>query len=221
MYNFVERLWAVRRVGFLLDEIQLHGKNKEVIDEIVRLSRDYGIMTPYTSFLADEDTNLTSTEELRVRGMRSSRKMSNEVSGAMGQTHAMNRQMFNQAERAYSSSSPVPVDKAGKPLSSVALGGLGYKTAAAYEAGEREVYVSVRNVGRQTLYQRGRMWVTPKTSELDLKKDKAQIKIIRRYSDEYFELALANTVEENQILASQAPDEELLVTFRSQVYLIQ
>jgi Ca-activated chloride channel family protein len=51
-YQFVEKLWAIRRVGWLLDEIQLRGKSQEIVDELVRLSRDYGIMTPYTSFLA-------------------------------------------------------------------------------------------------------------------------------------------------------------------------
>ena len=40
------------------------------------------------------------------------------------------------------------------------------------EANEREVYATVRNVGQQTFYQRGQLWVTPKTSELDLEKDK-------------------------------------------------
>ncbi len=34
-YDFVERLWAVRRVGFIIDQIDLHGQNKELIDELV------------------------------------------------------------------------------------------------------------------------------------------------------------------------------------------
>ena len=53
-YDFVERLWAVRRVGDLIDQIDLHGQNKELVDELVALSTKYGILTPYTSFLADE-----------------------------------------------------------------------------------------------------------------------------------------------------------------------
>ena len=59
------------------------------------------------------------------------------------------------------------------------------------------------------------------TAKLDLTKDKDKIKVIQRYSREYFELVRANSVVDNQILASQAPDEELLVTFRSQAYLIK
>src|SRR5207248_7304937 len=34
-YDFVERLWAMRRVGFIIDQIDLHGRSKELIDELV------------------------------------------------------------------------------------------------------------------------------------------------------------------------------------------
>jgi Ca-activated chloride channel family protein len=53
--EFLPRLWATRKIGYLLDEIRLHGENKELIDEIKHLSKKYGIMTPYTSFLVLED----------------------------------------------------------------------------------------------------------------------------------------------------------------------
>ncbi|OGV64483.1 MAG: hypothetical protein A3K19_21380 [Lentisphaerae bacterium RIFOXYB12_FULL_65_16] len=53
--DFIPRLWATRKVGYLLDEIRLHGENAELKDEVVRLSREYGIMTPYTSYLVVED----------------------------------------------------------------------------------------------------------------------------------------------------------------------
>jgi Ca-activated chloride channel family protein len=53
-YDFVERIWATRRVGYLIDQIDLSGQNRELVDELVSLSTHYGILTPYTSFLADE-----------------------------------------------------------------------------------------------------------------------------------------------------------------------
>ena len=62
-YDFVERLWAVRRVGFLIDQVDLHGRSKELIDELVALSTRYGILTPYTSFLADERVPLHARAE--------------------------------------------------------------------------------------------------------------------------------------------------------------
>ena len=38
----------MRRVGYLIDQIDLNGQNKELIDELVSLSTKYGILTPYT-----------------------------------------------------------------------------------------------------------------------------------------------------------------------------
>src|SRR4051812_894042 len=53
--DFVPRLWATRRVGFLLDEIRLHGETRELRDETTDLARKYGIVTPYTAYLIVED----------------------------------------------------------------------------------------------------------------------------------------------------------------------
>ncbi len=54
-HQFLPALWAQRKVAYLVDEIRLNGENKELIEEITRLSEKYGIMTPYTSFLVTED----------------------------------------------------------------------------------------------------------------------------------------------------------------------
>jgi len=35
-HPFIPQLWATRRVGFLLDQIRLHGSDKKLVDEIVR-----------------------------------------------------------------------------------------------------------------------------------------------------------------------------------------
>ena len=53
--DFVPRLWATRRVGFLLDEIRLRGETTELRDETTELARKYGIVTPYTAYLIVED----------------------------------------------------------------------------------------------------------------------------------------------------------------------
>ncbi len=50
----IPRLWATRKIGFLLNEIRLRGPNQETIDQVVRLSIRYGIVTPYTSYLVTE-----------------------------------------------------------------------------------------------------------------------------------------------------------------------
>jgi Ca-activated chloride channel family protein len=48
------RLWASRKIGFLLSEIRLRGASKELVDEVVALATRYGIATPYTSFFVPE-----------------------------------------------------------------------------------------------------------------------------------------------------------------------
>ncbi len=53
--DFVPRLWATRRVGYLLDEIRFHGESTEVRDEVTDLARKYGIVTPYTAYLILDD----------------------------------------------------------------------------------------------------------------------------------------------------------------------
>jgi Ca-activated chloride channel family protein len=54
-HDFIPRLWATRRVGYLLDEIRLHGESSETRDEVTALARKYGIVTPYTAYLIVED----------------------------------------------------------------------------------------------------------------------------------------------------------------------
>jgi Ca-activated chloride channel family protein len=53
--DFIPKLWATRRVGYLLDEIRLHGESTELRDEVTELARKYGIVTPYTAYLIVED----------------------------------------------------------------------------------------------------------------------------------------------------------------------
>jgi Ca-activated chloride channel family protein len=62
--EFIARLWATRKIGYLLQQIRLHGEAGELVDEVVDLSIRYGIITPYTSFLVEE-TDMALREEGR------------------------------------------------------------------------------------------------------------------------------------------------------------
>ncbi|HVS73551.1 MAG TPA: VIT domain-containing protein [Phycisphaerae bacterium] len=53
--DWIAKLWATRRVGYLLDEIRLHGESAEVKEEVVDLARRWGVVTPYTAMLIIED----------------------------------------------------------------------------------------------------------------------------------------------------------------------
>src|SRR5205823_3594673 len=50
-HDFVAPVWARRKVGYLLDQVRLHGESSEVKHELVRLSREFAVATPYTSLL--------------------------------------------------------------------------------------------------------------------------------------------------------------------------
>lgn len=71
-FAFIELLWAQRRIGHLLDEIRLNGESKELVDDVIRLSKEYGIQTPYTSQLILEDNQpLGRGERLNRNGAAS------------------------------------------------------------------------------------------------------------------------------------------------------
>jgi len=53
--DYLPRLWATRRVGWLMEQVRSNGEQKELRDEIVDLGTRYGIVTPYTSYLALEE----------------------------------------------------------------------------------------------------------------------------------------------------------------------
>ena len=54
--DFLPRLWASRRVGWLIEQIRANGETKELRDEVTELGTRYGIVTPYTSYLATDGT---------------------------------------------------------------------------------------------------------------------------------------------------------------------
>lgn len=53
-HTYLPRLWAMRRIGHLTQVAQDNGDSKEVVDEIVALSKKFGIISNYTSFLVTD-----------------------------------------------------------------------------------------------------------------------------------------------------------------------
>ena len=53
--DYLPRLWANRKVAYLLDQVRLHGADEEIEQELVRLGTRYAVVTPYTSGLVVED----------------------------------------------------------------------------------------------------------------------------------------------------------------------
>lgn len=77
--DFLPRLWATRRVGWLMEQIRSNGEQKELRDEVVDLGTRYGIVTPYTSYLAVE-----ASEAAGITGPRDSSNNNFRLDGMSG-----------------------------------------------------------------------------------------------------------------------------------------
>ena len=108
--EFIPRLWATRKIGYLLNEIRLHGEGRELIDEIVDLSVRYGIMTPYTSFLVDEDQDIFSPEgreETAEEMWYQATAVPAPIMGAGAVADAENREQLRSSEKAQDSTEAI------------------------------------------------------------------------------------------------------------------
>jgi Ca-activated chloride channel family protein len=152
--DFVPRLWATRKIAILTEALRDLGADssmmgltgnapssndprvKELVDEIVRLSTEHGILTEYTAFLAREgevfnsraDQNRIATGNFVGRALKSR-------SGNAGVNQEMNLQKWKSSKT---------VDKFNRFVN---------------EDLEEESVTKVQQVGRKTFYARGQDWV--------------------------------------------------------------
>jgi Ca-activated chloride channel family protein len=172
-HGFVEKIWATRRIGEIIDELDLNGHNQELVDELVQLSMKHGIMTPYTSFLANEEVELADRDGLDRRA-RESLVQLGETAGqsAFQQREAKGR--FKQVEQAPASSS---FRRRGR------LGLAGGRSADDAEPAVE----TVRTIGRKTFFRKQDRW---QDSTVTPDQESAAVRIVQ-FSPEYFELAAA------------------------------
>jgi Ca-activated chloride channel family protein len=103
-HGFVARLWAQRRIDAILSMIRADTADgsepdKELVDEVVRLSLAHGIMTEYTAFLAAEETSLAAASAPASsagrayfeRAQENVRTSNAQRSGAAGVSQTVNR----------------------------------------------------------------------------------------------------------------------------------
>jgi Ca-activated chloride channel family protein len=71
--SYVPGVWAGRKIAFLIDQIRAHGESEEMIAEVVKLSQEHGIQTPYTSWLVAPEGRPVITAGVGRRGMQRER----------------------------------------------------------------------------------------------------------------------------------------------------
>jgi Ca-activated chloride channel family protein len=221
-YDFVERIWVMRRIGFIIDQIDLHGQNKELTEELVALSTKYGILTPYTSFLADERVPLHARAQTTLRAREELLKLS-QTGERLGVEQRGAKQAFNAADRA---SLPVadlvvpvqPSDGEDVVKRSTRAGGLGggggLRGIKVKDAeGKESVVTTVRQVGTKTFFRKADRWVDSAVKP----EDEAKAVVLEQFSDDFFKLAHSQSAEMNQYLTF---DDAVTVNLGGKVYRI-
>ncbi|MCE5269064.1 MAG: VWA domain-containing protein [Planctomycetaceae bacterium] len=224
-FAFVEKLWAIRRVGEILDELDLKGKNQELITELVELATRHGILTPYTSFMADEGVSIHdfAGNAARAGGRLESLKA---AEGELGFAQRRMKGGLQNAQQAAPAASTAPGDSsgmfgAGATASAMARrpakGTLSPAVQSAGKDATRELSDAGRNIrqiGNRTFYHRNNQWVDSQVSKSQM--DNARR--IKQFSDEYFKLAEQHGRTLSQYLVF---DEPVLVNVGDQAYLIE
>lgn len=237
--GFVEKLWAMRRIGEIMDQLDLKGKNEELVKELVTLSTKHGILTPYTSFLADENTNL---RDVTHNAREADRRLSSfsQTEGESGVQQRLLKNAFAEqaqapasADAAYefkggAAKSIAPGSVASSPVpatgSNATSGGFGRASSSnlgaitrdekAGKAEQSAIAQAVRNVGQKTFYKRNNQWVDSAATE----KQEKEPQKVARFSKEYFDLVDKNGRDVAKYLAM---DEPVLVVIDGQSYLVQ
>lgn len=192
---FLAPLWAAQRIGYLLDQMRLHGEDKELVDEVTQLARRFGVITPYTSYLIVED------EKARVA--RNVMMPENQTLNAVPSTENLKRQAAADYDAmktkggapSVTASKEVEALKNAQNYSQMAQGSarMEYKDASGTV---QNLSQQSRNIQGRAFYQVGNSWVDSQAARA--KNQKAQR--IQFGSPAYWDL-LKNEPQAGQVLA--------------------
>ncbi len=194
--EFLAHLWAMRRVGYLLDQIRVNGESKELRDEVVQLGTRYGIVTPYTSYLVLEP------------GMRV----------ANAQDRANQDRLRSQGILADPAAPPPviasPSSVAGRGAVEYSKGKEALRLAETVSIGASDSTASqMRQAAGRTFYLRDGVWTD---SEFKAE-DKLPVVTLKFASDEYFNLI----GQEPKLADCFALDKRVVVVWKGKVYRVK
>ena len=164
-YEFIPPMWATRAVGYLLEQIRLQGNQQELIDEVVRLSKAYGIITPYTSYLILEDEqqqigmrNLRQEDAIFSNRMRSQApasrdKAAREYESSMKQIDGKASVQASEELQDMNASDNLAKTQTGKAR-------MNYKDQ---QGQERNLTDGIRYIQGRAIYQNGNQWIDAQT----------------------------------------------------------
>jgi len=197
--DYLPRLWATRRVGWLMEQVRTNGEQRELRDEIVDLGTRYGIVTPYTSYLA-----LEGRETTQLVPQPQPRTVNGRAAGVGGNMNAPKGAL----DSAVAESVVVVGEEAVKQSKLRRI----QKEADRIEEYETKDTRAMKRVSSKTFYMRDGVW-----SDADFKADAGLPETTVTFGSEaYFEL-----LNQKPKLAEYfALGERIVVVFEGRVYRV-
>ncbi len=180
---YIAQIWAQRKIGYLLNEIRLHS-SKELVDEVIRLSKLYGIPTEYTSFLADERKSEADLKNDISKVQLRSQQASGVKSGTYGVAQSTNSNYSLNSTQTLGGAANALSVNGQTQLGEIAANG---RIGGTYQDSEDRTVVvaNVQNVASRTFYQRGKYW-----EDANLQPNQKAMQI-KQFSDAHFKLIKA------------------------------
>jgi Ca-activated chloride channel family protein len=179
-----------------MEQVRTNGEQQELRDEIVDLGTRYGIVTPYTSYLATENNFI--------------------VDGSSGSTNStvISRQRVDNLPKGTTFSSQVTVTGEGaiKASKDAKKKQENVSIDEDNEAMTVQTNVSVKKVGVKTFYLENGVWID---SEFKEESKLAETKL-QFASNEYFDLV----TKEKELAQFFALGEQVIVVWKGKVYRI-
>jgi Ca-activated chloride channel family protein len=228
--EFLPRLWATRRVGWLMEQIRTNGEQKELTDEIVDLGTRYGIVTPYTSYLALEDAEArrlsfaagqNDETALRARpgavNARRARGASPTTPGLGGTGGGARADSSTSETVTVFSAPPIPLPEEAARAKTGELAVRQSKRDRAQQEAIREedegaLSLAVRKVGEKTFYMRDGVWTDSEFKEAGKLPETA----VEFGGDDYFALIK----REPQLARFFSLGERVVVVHNGRVYRV-
>lgn len=179
--EFIAGVWAQRRIGEIIDALDLaQGEpNPELVAELVSLSKKYGILTPYTSFLALEDQDITRPAALAPLAQANMRVLGETVGRQANYQRSVKAKM-----RMADSAPPAPSGAIARQEAQM-MASMDQTVVQAQEAGRGGSLNLPQQWGGRTFFFKSGQWQGENLTEKDLKNPKTIVQL----SEEYFELA--------------------------------
>lgn len=188
--EFLPRLWASRRVGWRLDQIRMNGETKELKDEVIDLGTRYGLVTPYTSYLATDGTLNNTIDRAQIQGL------SRSAPAKMADVTGSDAVQFSVQQNARNANAQVAESKKKDARERVMVDNSSHN----------------RFVANKNFFNQNNVWIdaeysaTAKLREVNLK----------FASEDYFKLAASDA----ELARFLSLGEEVVVVWRNQVYRV-